>query len=184
MACVALLANCEKEFQTGPGMRDLNENFQLEFIAVTYSGNPATNNNNDWCDQLWKGGGNSLVYGDFSVEISLKCNFCQGEFRDLMGAFSFIDGSDVFFSIPNGSIICNADEDCDYYQAIINDVAKINGGTGVFENATGDFYPNARIHNGEGEDWHAFFSCKGNLFRSDKVIIPENPIPYNPSTEE
>jgi hypothetical protein len=184
MSCLLWLTCCEKEFQTGSGMPDLLENFELEFIVQTFSGNPASNNNNDWCDQLWIGEGSSLVYGDFSVEISLKCKFCQGEFSDLMGTFSFIGGGDIFFSKSYGSIICNEGEDCDYYQAIINDLAEITGGTGIFENATGEFYPNARIHNGEGEDWHAFFSCKGNLSRNDKVNIPEYPIPNNPSTEE
>lgn len=182
MSCLFLLTCCEKEFQTGQGAADLTPNFIMEFTVETLSGNPV--NNNDWCNQLWVGQGSNLVYGDFSVEISLKINFRQDEFCDLLGSISFIDGHDIFFSIPYGNIVCSEDGDRDYYQAIINNLAIITGGTGIFEKATGDFYPNAKIHNGEGKAWHAYFRCKGNLNLNNETIPPASPVFPDPSNEE
>jgi len=173
LACVMLMASCEKEKPVYPSgeQPDPNQIFTADFTVWEHSVVPAKDDNN--CQLAWKGEGNSDCIGSFRVEITLNCNMATGEFCDLNGSFITDDGSKLFFEISEGKILPNSGEGCDYYQGYFNDLAEITGGTGRFSYVTGSFYPNVFIHykKDENDTWFAKFSCVGkimNFYRSDE----------------
>lgn len=175
LACIMLLANCEKEGSLNPVKPDLDPNqvFSADFIVWDHSEAPTGENS----QLIWTGEGVSALIGSFSVKITLLCNNSTGEFCNLEGSFLTEDGSKLFFMIPEGKIHPNTGEGCDFYQSCFNEMAEITGGTGRFVLVSGSFYPNAFIHNGndhEDDKWFAKFSCKGkiNNFNSNDHDFP------------
>ncbi|MBW6478404.1 MAG: hypothetical protein K0B37_03180 [Bacteroidales bacterium] len=177
LACVMLMASCEKEkpvYLSGE-QPDLYQVFTADFTVWEHSVVPAGST----CQLTWEGNGYSDCIGSFRVEITLNCNMASGEFCDLNGSFIADDDSELFFQISEGKILPNSGEGCDYYEGYFNDPAEITGGTGQFVYVTGSFCPNAFIHNkkNENDTWFAKFLCEGkifNFYRSDKDhIYPE-----------
>lgn len=115
------------------------------------------------CLRTWAGTGESALMGEISVKMTVLCNKSNLSFNNLIGTMEAEDGSVLFFSIANGIMECNTGKGCDYYDLTFNNMAVINGGTGRFAGATGNFYPNALIHNGQGSNWNARFTCNGDL---------------------
>jgi hypothetical protein len=175
LACVALLASCEKEPESLKGAinPDAMNNFTASFIVHDHT-DYSTRDARGGCLKIWKGAGESPVLGRFLVEISLVCHFEQMLFLGLIGSFVSEDGSTLFFSIPKGEY-CSQNA-CAMFQCSFNTLAEISGGTGRFEGATGKFYPNAKISNGIMPDWFAEFSCQGNI-----QLKPVRPLPGEPS---
>jgi hypothetical protein len=166
LACVMLMASCEKEKPVYPSGEDKDPKqiFYADFTVWEHSVIPGKDNTS--CFFTWKGEGNSYLIGSFRVEITLNCNIASGEFCNLNGSFTTEDGSQMFFQIREGKIYPYTGEGCDYYQGYFNDPAEITGGTGRFVYVTGSFYPNAFIHEKKNEDdtWFAKFACEGQLF--------------------
>ena len=167
LACIMLMANCEKEKPVYPSGEDLDpyQDFTADFTVLDHSLVPAYDGTN--CQLFWKGEGNSDCIGSFRVEITLNCNMASGEFCDLDGSFITDDGSELFFGITEGKILPYSGEGCDYYQSCFNDLAEITGGTGRFVYVTGSFYPNVFIHKkkNENDTWFAKFACEGKIMR-------------------
>jgi len=167
LACVMLMASCEKENTTySSSGKELHENKSFTADFTVWDNSEITTKEGGSCLLTWEGYGVSNLMGSFDVKITLNCNMSTGEFFDLNGTFSMNDESEVFFNIFKGLIIPNSGEDCDYYQTCFNDMAFISGGTGCFSNAVGSFYPNVLIHNGNDHDddkWFAKFSCEGRI---------------------
>ncbi|MBW6492904.1 MAG: hypothetical protein K0B15_17100, partial [Lentimicrobium sp.] len=82
LACVALLANCEKDPHVA-GNYDPNpaKAFYAEFEVRDFS--PVMEYDaiakNEGCTRIWKGMGHSYLFGNFDVEISLICYIQPGE---------------------------------------------------------------------------------------------------------
>jgi hypothetical protein len=179
MACIMLMANCEKEdstyssFSSDKGLEE-NQIFTADFTV--WDNSELTTKEGSSCLLTWEGNGLSNLLGSFNVKIILNCDMSTGEFCDLNGTFYLEDGSEIYFTILNGKIIPNSGENCDYYQSCFNDMAFISGGTGRLSNAVGSFYPNVLIHNGNDakhDKWFAKFSCEGritNFLRPDEEI--------------
>jgi hypothetical protein len=173
LACIMLMANCEKEKTVYPSgdEKDPNLVFYANFTVWEHSVVPNKEDAN--CLLTWKGEGNSYLIGSFRVEITLNCNIATGEFCNLNGSFITDDESEMFFLIREGKICPNTGEGNHYYQGFFNDLAEITGGTGRFVHVTGSFYPNACIHEKKHEQdtWFAKFECEGkliNFYRSDE----------------
>jgi len=160
LVCMALLASCEDPILEGPTKPSAL--FDANFVVYDHSpaNAPITQ---DGCLKTWRGDGESTIFGQLSVEMTLLCDMDNLTFCNLIGAFHAADGSALFFSIPEGKITCNQGAGCVNYQYSFNDLATISGGTGRFAGATGSFNPNAMIHNGELPNWFAKFNCKGDI---------------------
>jgi hypothetical protein len=167
LAYVMLMASCEKENPTySSSDKGLQEKKSFTADFTVWDKSEITTKEGGSCLLTWEGYGASNVTGSFDVKITLICNMSTGEFCDLNGTFSLIDGSELDFIITSGTIIPNNGEGCDYYQTCFNDMAFISGGTGRFSDAVGSFYPNVLIHNGNDHDddkWFAKFSCEGRI---------------------
>lgn len=192
LAFVALLVNCEKDDRHVVGNYDPDaaKAFSAEFVVYDFSpvdGYYAAKKETKGCTRIWKGMGTSALFGDFSVEISMICFIQKGEicgdFCNLSGIITLNEGVDeLYFFIPEGKIVCNSDDNKSDYETCFNDLAKITGGIGRFENVSGEFYPNALIHKGGiYDEWHADFKAEGfiknyNYFLAnppEKTIIEE-----------
>lgn len=180
LACVALLASCEKDPEfSGTVNRDQLKNFDASFIVYDHSDDNATITP-EGSLKTWKGEGESISFGQLSVEMTLICDMDNLSFCNLIGSFIADDGSTMFFSIAEGSIVCNQGTGCAVFQYSFNDLAKIAGGTGRFAGASGSFHPNALIHNGEMPNWYAKFTCIGNIklnFGNQSEVGPLIPEP-------
>jgi hypothetical protein len=179
LACVMLMANCEKENPTystsGKGLQE-NKRFTADFTV--WDNSEITTKEGGSCLLTWEGNGVSNLMGSFDVKITLNCNMSTGDFCDLKGTFYLVGGSEIYFTINNGRILSNSGEDCDYYQTCFNDMAYVSGGTGRFSIAVGSFNPNVLIHNGndhDGDKWFAKFSCEGEIanFQHPDEEIPD-----------
>jgi hypothetical protein len=163
LACMALLASCEKDpdFSGSANLGTL-KNFDAGFIVYDNSEEnaPVTS---EGCLKTWRGEGESAVFGQFTVEMTLLCDMDNLTFCNLIGTFHAADGSALFFSIAEGEIAYNQGTGSEVYQYSFNNLAIISGGTGRFAGASGNFKPNAMIHNGELPNWFAKFSCKGDI---------------------
>jgi hypothetical protein len=164
MACMALLSSCEKDpdFSGSVNLVAL-KNFDANFIVHEFTEGDRPIITSDGCLKNWKGEGESLLLGNFIVDITLFCDIDNLCFANLIGTFHTEDGSALFFRIADGEYVCNLGENCEGFEFSFNDLAIIAGGTGRFAGATGSFFPNALIHNGESSIWFAKFSCKGDI---------------------
>lgn len=163
LACVALLSSCEKdpEFSGSVNLGTL-KNFDVNFIVHDVTeGEPIITSNG--CLKNWRGEGESVILGQFSVEMNLLCDMENFRFCNLIGTFHSADGSTLFFHIAEGEYLCNNESGCPVFQFSFNNLAEFSGGTGRFAGVTGGFHPNAFIHNGEAQNWFANFSCKGDI---------------------
>jgi|GEM_PF-2596454 len=161
LACMAWLSSCEKDSDiNGTKHREVSKVFDASFNVYDLTeGEPVITN--DGCFKNWKGEGESLILERFSVDITLFCDMENLSFCDLNGTFFAQDGSELYFSIAQGKIICIQDQGCEIFHYSIDDVATIEGGTKRFQGATGSFNPEVKIHNRQIPDWFAQFSCNG-----------------------
>jgi len=173
---VALLSSCEKDSDfSGTKNREVLKFFNASFNVYDLTeGEPIITS--DGCFKNWKGEGESPIFEKFSVDITLFCDMENLSFCHLNGTFYAQDGSELYFSIAEGEIICIQDKGCEIFQYSFNDIATVDGGTKRFQGATGSFYPNVLIHNGEIPDWFAQFACSG-LIKLQLDDQPSNPDP-------
>lgn len=185
LACMGLLASCEKDsdYSPKPVFPAPDGNFLADFVVLDASENP----NATGGSKTWTGHGHSPLLGPFSVEINLVCDIDNLCFAELHGKFLIQDGSALFFQITEGRY--SDQNSCEIFQLSFHETAQITGGTGLFADATGEFKTNANIHNGgipawengelppwgngghqvwyywfNGETaWFARFSCSGNV---------------------
>lgn len=171
IAC--LVASCEED-HAYPTEVPAASTFQAEFIVKDALDLPKGSliEPPTECLRIWEGLGESPLAGAVSVKMSLLCNLSDLSFCNLIGTMQAEDGSVLFFSIAEGKMESYNGVGCDYFDYAFNNKAVINGGTGRFAGATGSFYPNALVHNGQGSDWNARFRCKGDI----QIVSPRPPV--------
>ena len=162
LVCMVLFAGCEKDSDLPNALvKPLpSDNFSIRFIVHDASDDDLLFNEGGY-RKTWRGKGWSPMLGEFLVEINLICDIDNLLFNDMAGIIEAQDGSKLFFNIPDGAYCSN--HACDVFQVGFNDLAEISRGTGRFERVTGSFYPNAKFHNGDRENWFGQFSCVGKI---------------------
>ncbi len=166
VACLALLSSCEKD-------DDFNELTKVQVLRAfdagftvydVTPGNSETNKGKG--EKIWKGEGESLLLGKFTAEITLFCDMLIGYLCDLNGTLYFADGSELYFSVDEGNLVCmldNRTSRCDIYHFKFGEIATIEGGTKRLEGAKGSFKTEVLIHNAKNPDWFAQFACDGKI---------------------
>jgi hypothetical protein len=115
-----------------------------------------------------KGFGPSVPLGKMTTTITYCCNTKTGYYYNTIGTFIAANKDVLFFEIPEGHIIHNEEDNSDYYQTRFNDRIIFTGGTGRFEDATGEALTNAYVHNGPDEWRTDFFSTGTLILQKDK----------------
>jgi hypothetical protein len=103
MACIMLMANCEKENPTysssGKGLEE-NKRFTADFTV--WDNSELTTKEGSSCLLTWDGYGVSNLLGSFNVKITLNCDMSTGEFCDLNGTFLWMMGVKYFSTSLKG----------------------------------------------------------------------------------
>lgn len=96
------------------------------------------------------------------------CNNIQsGDYWETDIVFIAANGDELYASIPEGKVIPNEETNSSYYSSRFNDKMFFTGGTGRFNEVSGEGWSNAYVHHSptadyrqEGDDiWHTdFFS--------------------------
>lgn len=104
--------------------------------------------------------------------MTTTMTFCSGPegYWDTDIVFVAANGDELWASIPEGIIIPNDEDNSNYYSRRFNDDMYFVGGTGRFEDASGEAKTNAFvhyptdewIHKGD-EVWHTDFFSRGEL---------------------
>ncbi len=84
--------------------------------------------------------------GKINTTMTFCNNMATGEYWDTDVVFIAANGDELYASIPEGQIYPNSEYDVNYYSARFNDDMFFTGGTGRFEDATGEAKTNAYVH--------------------------------------
>jgi len=109
-----------------------------------------------------EGNGNITHMGKITTVFTFCVDTSTGYYYDTDVSFVAANGDELYAQIPTGQILPNEGENSDYYQTFFNDLMIFNGGTGRFQDASGEAYTNAYVHDGEDE-WRTDFFSEGFL---------------------
>lgn len=106
--------------------------------------------------------GNMTTEMTFCADIS---HFPVGPYGPGTGVFIAANGDELNFEFDDGEIVWNEGNNAAYYPTTFNDKMYFTGGTGRFEEASGDFKSNAFVHFADDDDpiWHTDFFSEGTL---------------------
>lgn len=117
-----------------------------------------------------KGNGRISHLGKITTTMTFCNNVQTGNYWDTDVVFIAPNGDELYASIPEGKVIPNEEENSNYYSSRFNDKMYFTGGTGRFENASGEGWSNAYVHRPtdeyrkEGDEvWHTDFFSRGIL---------------------
>jgi len=94
--------------------------------------------------------------------MTFCCDVTTGYYYNTVGSFVAANGDVLDFTIPEGQIVPNDEDNSAYYQTKFNDPIIFTGGTGRFEGASGMAYTHAYVHDG-ADEWRTDFFSKGTL---------------------
>ena len=116
------------------------------------------------------GEGNMTHLGKISTTMTFCNNRPTGAYWDTDIVFIAANGDELYASVPEGQIYPNDEYDVNYYAARFNDKMYFTGGTGRFEDASGEGWTNAYVHlptneyRHKGDElWRTDFFSYGNL---------------------
>jgi hypothetical protein len=108
------------------------------------------------------GDGNINHLGKMTTRMTFCLDFSTLYYYYTEGIFVAANGDELYATIEYGYIVPNEGDNSSYYQTIFNDPMIFTGGTGRFENASGEAMTNAYVHDGEDE-WRTDFFSTGTL---------------------
>ena len=100
------------------------------------------------------GEGNMTHLGKMNTTMTFCNDTSNGEYWDTDIIFIAANGDELYASIPEGKVIPNEEENSNYYSSRFNDKMYFNGGTGRFEDASGEGWSNAYVHRPTDEYRH------------------------------
>ncbi|MFL1011020.1 hypothetical protein [Flavisericum labens] len=176
---ICLLAACEKpqDIITEDNLTELNisakksNQMELPFKAKLFTGQAEdalteicsfTSPTDFWGLEHQVGGGNATHLGNFTTDMTFCFHVVLdnqgvpdflggfGVYEDVEGYMEAANGDRVFFTGPGSSLVPIQDEE---YMFAFEDICYINGGTGRYENASGEFNINSLVRiDGTGTD--------------------------------
>lgn len=108
------------------------------------------------------GSGNITHLGITDVTFTFCFDASTGVYTDTNATFVAANGDELYAEVPIGYIIPNEEDNSDYYQTKFNDPMYFVGGTGRFEDASGEAMTHAYVHDGTDE-WRTDFFSEGTL---------------------
>ncbi len=111
------------------------------------------------------GDGNISHLGKINTVMTFCCDVTTGVYQNTEVVFVAANGDELYAEIPIGYILPNEGDNSDFYQSFFNDPMYFTGGTGRFENASGEAMTNAFVHDPTGPEdvWHTDFFSEGTL---------------------
>ena len=108
------------------------------------------------------GDGNITHLGKMTTRMTFCCDVSTGIYTNTIGSYVAANGDELWFEILEGLIVPNEGDNSSYYQTRFDDPVIFTGGTGRFEDASGEAMTNAYVHDGEDE-WRTDFFSTGTL---------------------
>jgi len=108
------------------------------------------------------GYGNIAHLGNTDVTFTFCCDVSTGAYYDTNVIFVAANGDELYAEVPIGQIVPNEEDNSDYYQTRFNDPMYFVGGTGRFEDASGEAMTHAYVHDG-ADEWRTDFFSEGIL---------------------
>jgi len=143
------------------------------FVTVPFKTNLSVWDRSDYADNrcgnapifylTMEGNGNITHMGNSTTVFNFCVDTSDGSYWDTVVTFVAANGDELYAEIPVGQIIPNDEINSDYYQTKFNDPMYFVGGTGRFEDASGEAMTHAYVHNDLPIEWRTDLFSEGFL---------------------